>query len=424
MNKKLITVAVDLTPVLPGGENGGAKVLVLELLNLLAEMQPQTQFILLTQIGSHDELAYLDRPNMRRYIVLGAPLSDVVETKHPLWRRIASRVFRCLPATIRGLVIRFIHQVIPRPKAGKTISLLKGLGVQLLFCPFTSPTYAEPGIASVCTLYDLQHKTYPQFFTADDVVLRDRIYADTFSCGAALIAVSDYTRASALLHGNLNSNRIHTIYPRMSQRIRPRGEDDKRILVKLRLNSQRYFLFPANFWKHKNHEMLLTAFGIAAHKGLAADFKLVCTGAPTPRRDELIKAANVMGLADRVVFPGYLPNEELATVMAHTKGVIFPSLYEGFGLPVIEAMAAGVPVACSNTTSLPEVALDAAILFDPRVPTQIAEVLLTLENNDVLCAKLIQAGLKRAEEFSDSRRMAKEYWALFEGEFFLQQNTL
>ncbi|MFZ3042146.1 MAG: glycosyltransferase family 1 protein, partial [Thiobacillus sp.] len=153
-------------------------------------------------------------------------------------------------------------------------------------------------------------------------------------------------------------------------------------------------IYPANFWKHKNHEMLLTAFGMACHDGLAADIKLVCTGAPGARQEWLVSAARAMNLGERVLFPGYLPETELAALMAQCRGVVFPSLYEGFGLPVIEAMAAGVPVACGNTTSLPEVAAGAAIMCDPRVPTQIAEAILTLVEDDTTRIQLIKAGLK------------------------------
>jgi hypothetical protein len=201
----------------------------------------------------------------------------------------------------------------------------------------------------------------------------------------------------------------------MAQRIAPGVERDNAILGRLGLVSQRYFVYPANFWKHKNHEILLTAFGIACHEGLSADIKLVCTGAPGERQAWLMKAARTMNLGDRILFPGYLPNADLAALLANCVGVVFPSLYEGFGLPVIEAMAAGVPVACSDATSLPEVAADAAILFDPRVPTQIAQAMISLVENESLRARLIQDGLQRAAEFSNTERMAREYWELFQG---------
>ena len=91
-----------------------------------------------------------------------------------------------------------------------------------------------------------------------------------------------------------------------------------------------------------------------------------------------------MVLENHVLFPGYLANAELLALVTNSAGVIFPSLYEGFGLPVVEAMATGVPVACSNVTSLPEVAGDAAILFDPRVPEDIAHAMISLAQDKEL----------------------------------------
>jgi glycosyltransferase involved in cell wall biosynthesis len=175
----------------------------------------------------------------------------------------------------------------------------------------------------------------------------------------------------------------------------------------------KYLIYPANFWKHKNHEMLLTAFGIARRSGLADDIRLVCTGAPGARQQWLMQAARGLGLQNHVLFPGYLTNSELLSLVTRSSGVIFPSLSEGFGLPVIEAMAAGVPVACSNVTSLPEVAGGAAILFDPRIPEQVAQAIVSLAHDNELTARLIIAGDARAVRFSDARLMAEQYWELF-----------
>ena len=159
--------------------------------------------------------------------------------------------------------------------------------------------------------------------------------------------------------------------------------------------------------------MLLTAFGMLCQNAPHKEVMLVCTGAPGERQQWLINAATRMGLGPRVIFPGYLSHDELGCVMAASHGLIFPSLYEGFGLPVIEAMAAGVPVACSNTTSLPEVAGDAAVLFNPAIPFEIAEAMRTLLQEGAR-AQRIEKGRARALDFSDTRRMANDYWALFQ----------
>jgi len=410
MDKQLSTIAVDLTPVLPGGENGGAKIFVLELLNRLAEMAPQTQFVLLTQAASHAELATMDRPNMRRLMVVG-PV--VVNGIRPGLMSLASRILPHFPIRLRSVVSRLGYKLNTMLKRGGSGSLLRGMGVDLLFCPFTAPTYFEPGVPTVCTIYDLQFKTYPELFAAEDVAHRECAFIEACRRATALTAISDYSRNSAIEHGSLDPARIRTIHLRMAQRIASGGERDKAILDRLGLSAQRYLIYPANFWRHKNHEMLLTAFGMACHNGLAADIKLVCTGVPGARQEWLMRAAHTMNLGERIFFPGYLPNVELAALMAQCRGVVFPSLYEGFGLPVIEAMAAGVPVACSNTTALPEVAAGAAIMFDPRVPTQIAEAIRALVQDDATCAELIKAGIKRAAEFADTERMAGEYLDLF-----------
>lgn len=411
MNRLLRTIAVDLTPVLPGGENGGAKIFAIELVRRLADMAPQTQFVLLTHARSHQELAALDRRNMRRLMVVGPA---VAHSFRPWLLGLESRVLAHLPARLRSAVSRLRHSPNAAPKRSGSGALLRDMGADLLFCPFTAPTYFEPGIPTVCTIYDLQYRAYPAFFAAEDVAHRDRTFMDACRRATALAAISDHSRDSAITHGGLDPACIRTIHLRMAQRIAKGADDDKGILDRLGLTPRRYLIYPANFWKHKNHEMLLTAFGMACHNGLAPDIKLVCTGAPGARQQWLTSAARAMNLGDRIIFAGFLPDAELATLMTHCNGLVFPSLYEGFGLPVIEAMAVGVPVACSNTTSLPEVATDAAILFDPRIPAQIAQAIVSLVGDTALRTQLIQGGYQRATEFSDMARMADEYWDLFQ----------
>jgi glycosyltransferase involved in cell wall biosynthesis len=407
---ELKTIVVDLTPVLPGGENGGAKIFVLQLLEELAEKATATQFILLTQFASHEELAFLDKPNMHRRMVIG---EQSMPADKLFFKALATKIISHLPGRLSRVVARFGYRLLNTIKRKRTQNLLNELRADLLFCPFTAPTYYEAGIPTVCTIYDLQYKSYPEFFSVVDIANRDQTFKEACLRATKLVAISDYSRDSAIEHGRLDAERISTIYLQMAQRISQDNKSSTTIISRFDLIPSQYLMYPANFWKHKNHQMLLTAFGIACHSGLSPEIKLLCTGAPGPRQVLLKHAAQVMGLGDRVVFPGYVSNVEMSALMNNSAAVVFPSLYEGFGLPVIEAMAAGVPVACSATTSIPEVAAGAAVMFDPRIPSQIAQAMVTLVSDLDLRRKCIEAGYKRAAEFSDSNRMTNEYWSIF-----------
>ena len=439
---------MDLTPLLPGGDNGGAKVFTLALVQQLAQQLPDCQFVLLTQAASHEELSSLERKNVSRLLVAGVahatPLRKVLQTFGRLF-------LPRLPFFLVGMASRLGYRLNGLFKRGLKRPRLRPLGVDLLFCPFTAPTFHEPGLATVSVIYDLQFKALPHFFTADDLAIREWSLREACRHADALIAISDHSRETVIAAGYISPDKIRTIYPRLSGayawlpmpdgssdasataksvavRELTQGPDDIRsgnmkiarnsplpcpVAAHLNLAIGPYLLYPANFWPHKNHEILLTAFCMACHQGLAEDIRLICTGSPGPRVTALAAAALDMGLGDRVLFPGFLPASDFATLLGNALGLIFPSLYEGFGLPVIEAMVAGVPVACSRICALPEIAGDAALYFDPRVPAQIANALLRLTKDEQLRARLIVAGRFRATEFSDSERMIQEYWSVF-----------
>jgi glycosyltransferase involved in cell wall biosynthesis len=285
----------------------------------------------------------------------------------------------------------------------------------LLFCPFTAPFFHDPRTPTVSVVHDLQYKTYPQFFSEHDVAHRDAVFIDACRRSSAVIAISDYVRSTILANGPTKPDRVFTVLHRIPQRVLavPRTDLERR-LAKFGLDPDAYVFYPANFWRHKNHEMLLTAFAMAAKRLVRPDVKLVLTGAPGGRLEALKLAAEALGLRDRVVFPGYVDELDFASLIRGCLAVIFPSLYEGFGLPVIEAMNVGKPVACSNTTSLPEVAGDAALMFDPKNPTEIADALIKLIDDESFRNDLVKKGRERAMTFCDSARMASEYWSVFQ----------
>jgi hypothetical protein len=215
--------------------------------------------------------------------------------------------------------------------------------------------------------------------------------------------------------GGVDPNLVTTIHLRAAIRSDPNGIAHA-ILAELNLRPGRYLLYPANFWHHKNHELLFTAFGMARQQGLPPDVRLVCTGtaAEQARQGVLANIILRMGLGQHILLPGYLNRESVACLLTNSAGIIFPSLFEGFGLPIAEAMAAGVPVACSNVTSLPEIAGEAALLFDPHVPEDVAHAMIKLVSDQDFVRGLVALGRARAAPFARLDGLAERYLNVFE----------
>ena len=401
-------VAVDVTPLLPGGENGGAKLMTIELIKHLGRLAPNCEFLLLTSARSHDELAYLDSKNVRRLCVSprGRGLSV---SPASLFSAAASALRRVAPARLAQFVERLAWSLRAQAQGG----LLHRLGVDLLFCPFTAPFFYEPGIPVVSVVYDLQYRDYPHFFSETERAERDRAFRQACLLASRLVCISEFVRQKVLREGSLDANRVETIHITLPNRLR-RPPDGALALKKHGLEPESYLLYPANFWPHKNHELLLTAFGMYRSRHPESRLKLVLTGAPGPRMVFLEDASRRMGLAEHVIFAGYVPDEEFAALLYGCRGLIFPSLYEGFGMPLLEAMAAGKPVLASNATSLPEVAGRAAAFFDPRKPREIVACLERLETDPQWSAELVRLGTQRLTEIGDEVSMATRYWALFQ----------
>lgn len=155
-----------------------------------------------------------------------------------------------------------------------------------------------------------------------------------------------------------------------------------------------YYLCVGNRKSHKNEARVVKAF---ARANISKDISLVFSGSSDLALDEVIQEC---GLASRVKFMGPVSEEELPSLYKGSRGLLFPSLYEGFGLPVLEAMACGTPVITSNCTSLPEVAGDAAILVDPLETQELSAAIERLENDQQLRSELIARGLERAKLFT------------------------
>jgi glycosyltransferase involved in cell wall biosynthesis len=276
----------------------------------------------------------------------------------------------------------------------------------LLFCPFTVPYFWQSGTPCVSIVYDLQHLTYPEFFTHDQRLNRQRHIADACARSERVVCISDYVRGRLLANVEVCPPRVVTIPLGV---LHDPASPDPSILDRLGLRGTPFLLYPANFWPHKNHATLFEAMRLRQPSPL----RLVCTGVPNAYMRTLQETAQALLPPDQIVFAGYVREQELAALLEACAALIFPSLYEGFGMPVLEAMACGKPVLTSNVTSLPEVGGDAAIYFDPKQPSDIAAAIEVLQD-DRRVADLVQRGLAWSATFGDGKVMAERYLAIFE----------
>jgi glycosyltransferase involved in cell wall biosynthesis len=411
--RKKTCIAVDLTPVLPGGENGGAKLVTIELVRSIARIAPDHKFVLLTSGKSHEELSFLDGANVRRLCV--SPQS-AGEGKHSFAEQIRSLVQRklepLLPASVL-IGIQAAYRVLFE-KAAPGGSLLRSVGADLLFCPFTAPNFHDPLVPVVSIVYDLQHRFYPQFFSPMEYQARELHFAKTCRHAKRLVCISEYVKGTVLENFKLEPERVDAIHIQLPDRLKkPTSETISALLERQVLEEGCYLLYPANFWPHKNHRMLLTALGIYLSRHPESPLHLVCTGTLEDQMNALKSAAAAMGLGSRVVFPGYLTDSEFAGLLAACRALIFPSLYEGFGMPVLEAMAFDKPVLCSNVTSLPEVGADAVLYFDPRNPLEMVDAIERLEEEKGLASNLVERGRQRLAAFGNAESMALQYLRVF-----------
>ena len=227
---------------------------------------------------------------------------------------------------------------------------------------------------AVTTVHDVLDKIHPEVFSAGERAYRKVVYAWTGRLSRLIIVPSEHSRDVFVEHAGFDAQRLRVIPLAVNhERFHPGASAREPIVV-----------YPADGWPHKNHERLLDAFRLV--RETRPDITLVLVGARTEQfGGESVEAA------------GYLPPDELAHLYRRASALVFPSLHETFGLPPLEAMASGCPVAVSRAGSLPEVCGDAARYFDPRSAEDIADAIEdVLQHPDLLVTK----GLERAGAFT------------------------
>lgn len=278
--------------------------------------------------------------------------------------------------------------------------LLHLMDIDLYFCPFAILWPRPLPIPTVIELADIQEVYYPQFFTEDVLRARRLHYEPSTRAADAVITLSEFSKQSIAHHHRINQDKIF---------VTPLVTDDF-FSKPGKLNSNldlpdRYVFYPANHWQHKNHDVLLQALSFLKEKrGVVVN--CVCTGFPVDNGYPLLNKIAEYGLAEQVFHVGYVSHEDMPILYSRATLLCFPSLFEGFGMPVLEAMESGCPVVCANATSLPEIVGDAALLFDPNDYCAVALAILNVWNDEKLRAELIFKGKARAEHFSKAHMIA------------------
>jgi glycosyltransferase involved in cell wall biosynthesis len=270
---------------------------------------------------------------------------------------------------------------------------------------FHAPHYVLPPLVrcrSVVTIHDCIHLMFPQYLPNRLALAYAKMSIALATRRATrVLTVSESSKRDILRFVDMPADRIEVIYNAYDERfaVEPREEDVIRVRERYQLHDE-FVFYAGNVKPHKNLERLIVAFDLVRKRGGLDRLKLVLIGDEISRYSALRRAVHQHQLHKYVRFLGYLPEETLA-VMYRLAGVfVFPSLYEGFGLPPLEAMASGTPVVTSNVSSLPEVAGDAAMLVDPHDPHAIADGIYRLLTDERLRRDLRTKGLARARQFS------------------------
>lgn len=280
---------------------------------------------------------------------------------------------------------------------------LRKMGVDVLYSTVPGGMARCP-VPHVVTVHDLTPITFPEDHPRSVQWNYMHRLPTLLKNAAAVIADSEHTKLDIINQYGLNPAHLRVIGLGYDvENFRPLG--DQETLDRYGLRRRKYIIAVGSANRRKNLEMLIAALGKVRER---LPHRLVLAGPLSPSQQlRLRETARKSGVEERLVFPGYVPYGELPALYVGAELFTYLSLYEGFGLPVLEAMACGTPVLASNTTSIPEVAGDAAVLVDPTDREAIAEALVKIVLHPESKLALSNAGLERVKYFS-WQRTAKE----------------
>ncbi|MBI3885496.1 MAG: glycosyltransferase family 4 protein [Opitutae bacterium] len=365
-----LRLAVDLSHLQSRGASGGVKPFVLEYLRGLAMLEGDNLvFVFLTCTASHSEVRQLARAQDELVCVRDNGGEG--------------------PAALGNW--RGGETFLPHPP----LNLLVQLRADVFYSPLISAEFACQGVPTLATVVDVLHRDYPATLSPESNRHRESSFQKLVRVSAKFQCISHYTAGQMTRHYKIPADQMFCSHVIIHHRFNPVDSARRREAADVP-----YFLYPANCWPHKNHETLLVAYRLYRRQHAGTPWRLVLTGHESDAMHQLLETAGHLGVREHITFHGHLPEKEFAGLWRDAGALVFPSLHEGFGIPLIEAMHFGIPILSSEMGSLPEVGGDAALYADPLSPVAWAGAMLKIATHPELRAALVARGRRRLGEFS------------------------
>ncbi len=337
----------------------------------------------LTGIGVYlkhllDEIQKIDHQN-DYYLISNGPID--YDLNNPRWSKVAGRLDRKLLSTL------WMQLNAPLIAVRRNLDLFWGSRHHL-------PLLLSPGIRTVVTVHDIVNRLYPGTMALPNLLVERLLMKLSLKRSDAIIADSRSTAADIKDELGISVNKIDTIHlgtPVFPSEPKCGPEQSNDVPSK-------YFLFVGTLDPRKNFERIFKAFELL--RPLSQGLHLVIVGGEGWKNRDFLEMVGQHPLKAQIHMPGYLPRNQLVTYYKNAICLMFPSLYEGFGLPILEAMSCGTPVITSNVSSMKEVAGGAALLVNPYDTGAIAKAMNKLLRDEQLRERLISMGVQRARKFS------------------------
>ena len=352
-------IGLNLLFIVPG-QNGGTQVYSESLIQALADLNTQDTFTVFVS----REGAALDLPQQPNFHKVVCPIYSANREMRYLWEQ------AIFPWSVRAHRVDLLHS-------------LGYVGPLLSPCP------------QVVTIHDVNFIAISGAMTSKKQAVLSKIVPRVARRSARVLTISQFSKAQIVQHLSVPAERVHVTPAGPRARSAERDASWSEIAAAYQI-TQPYLMAFGSLSEHKNIERLVQAFA-DIHSQIP--HSLVLAG-HLPPGTGLRAKIEALGLGDRIRITGYVPDSHVMPLLENAELFVFPSLYEGFGLPVLEAQAAGVAVACSTAASLPEVAGDGAAFFDPNSAEEMGRVLVEYLGDSRLRAALIEAGKDNVARFS------------------------